>query len=475
MGGLNHLGGSQRLKRLRKSAPFMIYKKGISVSLLFLIVLASFLVMVYAVSLGVNLAYACSCTGERLVTEYIEESSSTFVGTVEAIEANPEIGGYDVKFVDVARIWGVWVNDHPDDGIVTVWTTSLGAGDCGYPFEEGLEYLVYTQREESSNILKVGLCNGTKPVDQAEADLEILGTGTNPMITWRGNSIPATHSGRLLTFADLVMPTLYAAGASAAAWIFVRTRRRGKTGHLAPIFAGIAIALAFVFVLSFVYGGYVNLEQWTEDAEARENEKHLTCSTISGFWPYHKAGLAESIEKDSDLVIVVGTIKNVEMRILDFYSADTKLDPLNSTRDVVEFTPTGSKIPWKAVTLEVEKYLIDETGSYSKEIAFRTPANACVDNRTGEIVPLPASFASDPASDPDKSAKYNVGDRSLIGIHRWHGGEYRAEGLDEESTIKLDIDENGFVKPDYRTGIDGPIKIEALENEIAAELEKLRE
>ncbi|MGI0013056.1 MAG: hypothetical protein ACREBU_06405, partial [Nitrososphaera sp.] len=147
---------------------------------------------------------------------------------------------------------------------------------------------------------------------------------------------------------------------------------------------------------------------------------------------------------------------------------------LNSTREVVEFTPTGSKIPWKVVTLEVEKYLIDESGNYSKEITFRTPANACVDNRTDEVVPLPASFASDPASDPDKSAKYNIGDRSVIEIHRWHAGEYKAEGLDAESTIKLDIDENGYVKPDYRTGIDEPIKIEDLEREIVAELEKLR-
>ncbi|MGI0015630.1 MAG: hypothetical protein ACREBU_19615, partial [Nitrososphaera sp.] len=314
---------------------FLNYKKNISASMLTLILLAGFLVMAYAASSGANLAFACSCVGERPVTEYIEKSSSIFVGTVQNVEANPETGGYDVKFTEVARIWGVWANDFPDDGRVTVWTSSLGTGDCGYPFEERQEYLVYTQRDESSNILKVDLCNGTKPADQAEADLQVLGTGTNPTLTWRGTSVPATHSGRLLTAADFIMPALYAAGASVAAWMFVRFSRRAEGGQLAPIFVGIAIALAFVLVMSLVYGGYVNLEQLAEDAEARENEKHLTCSTISGFWPYHKAGLAESIEKDSDLMIVVGTIKNVETRILDFYSAGMKPDPLNSTREVV--------------------------------------------------------------------------------------------------------------------------------------------
>ena len=84
-----------------------------------------------------------------------------------------------------------------------------------------------------------------------------------------------------------------------------------------------------------------------------------------------------------------------------------------------------------------------------------------------------ASFASDPASDPDKSAKNNAGDRSLIEIHRWHGGEYKWEGLDAESTIKVDTDENGSVKADHRTGIDKPIKIEDLEKEIATELRRL--
>jgi len=442
------------------------------VDLVILVVLAGFLITITITNSGVNDAYACSCSGERPVSEYIEKSSSTFVGTVQSAEPNSKAGGYDIRFVNVSRVWGVWVNDYPDDGQVTVRTSSLGAGDCGYPFEEGEEYLVYTQRDESNNILKVDLCNGTKPANQAESDFRILGSGTNPLIVMSGNSIPATHSGRLFTVADFILPALYAGGAAAAAWMFVRYRRKGQGGQLGPIFAGIAFGLAFVMVFSLVYGGYINLEQLSEDADAGQDEEHLVCSSVSGFWPYHKAGIAESIEKDSDLMIVIGTITNVETRALEFYASDSVFDPTTSTSKVVGYTPTGRKIPYKVVDLEVERYLIDQTGRGLQNITFRAPANACVDDRNGEIVSLPASFDSDPASDPDNSPRFNIGDRSLIEIHRWHDGEYNEEGLDAESRIKLDIDENGYVK-DPRTGIATPIKIADLENEITAEIERL--
>lgn len=414
-------------------------------------------------------AYACTCA-TRPISEYIESSSSTFTGKVESIQPSPT-GGYYVGFTDVFRVWGVWVNDQPSDGKATVWTRSLGAGDCGYPFEEGQEYLVYTERHEISNLLEVDLCNGTKSIGDAEEDLQVLGTGTNPTLAWRATPVPATHSGQIFTAADFILPTLYGAGAFAAAWLFFRYK--GKGGKPGPVFAGIAVGLAFVFVFTLVYGGYIDPERLSEGAQARENE-HLVCSTISGFRPYHRAEIAESIAKESDMMIVIGTITNVETKQLDFYSAETKFDPSTSEPEVVGYVPTGKKIPWKVVTLEVEKYLIDEAGRYSGEVTFRTPANACVDNSTGEVMTLPASFDSDPASDPDSSPKYNVGDRSLMEIHRWPGSEYKAEGLDAESIIKLDIDENGFVKPDYRTGIDEPIKIEDLEKEITAEIEKLK-
>lgn len=419
-----------------------------------------------------RLAFACSCSAGISVSEYVEKSSSTFVGTVQDVEANAN-GGYDVQFANVSRVWGEWANDFPYDGRVTVWTSSLGDGDCGYPFERGVEYLVYTQRDESSNTLWADLCNGTKPAEQAiESEFQMLGPGTNPMTSGGGVSILATHSGRILTVFDFILPAALGTGAVAVAWMFFRHKSTGKGGSQGPVFAGIAIGLAFVLTVSLTFGGYIDFGRLSEDVEARENE-HLVCSTVSGFWSYHRAGIAESIEKDSDLMIVIGTITNAETRALEFYSSNSVFDPVSSTSEIVGYTPTGRKIPYKVIDFEVEKYLIDETGRYLDTITFRAPANACVDNRNGEIVPLPASFDSDPASDPDKSPKFNVGDRSLIEIHRWHGGEYREEGLDAESTVKLDIDENGYVKADARTGIARPVKIDDLEREILTEIEKL--
>jgi len=422
---------------------------------------------------GMNRAYACSCSSEIPVSEYIEKSSSTFVGSVQEIQASAN-GGYDVSFANVSRVWGVWSNDFPYGGKVTVWTSSLGDGDCGYPFMEGVEYLVYTQRDEANNTLKVDLCNGTKPAERAtDEEIQVLGPGSIPEISGAGVSIPATHSGRILTAFDFVLLAALGTGAAVSTWMFFRYKNTGRGGGLQPAtFAGIAIGLGFILVVSIVYGGYIDFNRLSDVAEATENE-HLVCSTVSGFWPYHRARIAESVEKESDLIIAVGTITSAETKALEFYTSESVFDPVSSTSQVVGYTPTGRKIPWKVIDFEVERYLIDETGRYMDNITFRAPANACVDNRSGEIVPLPASFDSDPASDPDKSPKFSVGQRSLIEIHRWPGTEYSKEGLDAESTVKLDIDEDGYVKADPRTGVARQIKIEDLEREITAEIEKL--
>jgi hypothetical protein len=134
-----------------------------------------------------NLAYACSCAVSP-VSDYIERSSATFTGKVESISGPLITGGHYVEFGNVSRIWGVWSNDFPYDGKITVWTKSLGSGDCGYPFKEGQEYLVYTERHEARNLLEVEMCNGTKPIDSAEAYLQVLGTGTNPAAVVTGGT-----------------------------------------------------------------------------------------------------------------------------------------------------------------------------------------------------------------------------------------------------------------------------------------------
>jgi len=54
--------------------------------------------------------------------------------------------------------------------------TGRGAGDCGFVFERGVEYLVYA-RKLSSGDLATDICTRTKPLARAAEDLTILGDG----------------------------------------------------------------------------------------------------------------------------------------------------------------------------------------------------------------------------------------------------------------------------------------------------------
>ncbi len=56
--------------------------------------------------------------------------------------------------------------------------THADEATCGYPFEEGVAYLVYAGRSEDA--LTTGLCSRTSPVEAADEDLEGLGAGTAP-------------------------------------------------------------------------------------------------------------------------------------------------------------------------------------------------------------------------------------------------------------------------------------------------------
>jgi hypothetical protein len=51
--------------------------------------------------------------------------------------------------------------------------TGLGGGDCGYAFEQGVEYLVYAYRTPTGG-LGTGICSRTRPVAEAEEDLKYL-------------------------------------------------------------------------------------------------------------------------------------------------------------------------------------------------------------------------------------------------------------------------------------------------------------
>jgi hypothetical protein len=105
----------------------------------------------------------------------LADSEAVFSGEVVKIDRpSPFKSGADLE-TDTFRVSEVWKG--PEQRTLEVHTALMGAS-CGYPFEEGQEYLVYAYTGKQG--LEVDLCNGTQPLTEAEADLEVLGAGERP-------------------------------------------------------------------------------------------------------------------------------------------------------------------------------------------------------------------------------------------------------------------------------------------------------
>jgi hypothetical protein len=120
-------------------------------------------------------AFACQCTmlPDGMDTERaLADSEAVFSGEVVKIDRpSPFKSGADLE-TDTFRVSEVWKG--PEQRTLEVRTALMGAS-CGYPFKEGQEYLVYAYTGKQG--LEVDLCNGTQPLTEANADLEVLGDG----------------------------------------------------------------------------------------------------------------------------------------------------------------------------------------------------------------------------------------------------------------------------------------------------------
>ncbi|MEM7137644.1 MAG: hypothetical protein AAF500_13745 [Myxococcota bacterium] len=113
-------------------------------------------------------AHACSCMRQS-PEEAIAAAEALFEATVTAVSDNTktDFRGRAVTLA-VSRVWkGV------EGSQVTAITASNSAA-CGYPFEVGESYLVYGYRSRAGD-LHVSLCSHTKRIDDAKADLKLLG------------------------------------------------------------------------------------------------------------------------------------------------------------------------------------------------------------------------------------------------------------------------------------------------------------
>ena len=147
-----------------------------------LVALASvFLTVLGVVVLLPDCASACSCaivgSKQERTKQALSYSEAVFSGEVVDFEKSPPPttmmegtmwtimgGGGATATLRVSEVW-----KGPKQQTVQVTTGADSGMGCGYPFEEGQEYLVYAGKGMS-----VDLCSETNPLSKAGADLALL-------------------------------------------------------------------------------------------------------------------------------------------------------------------------------------------------------------------------------------------------------------------------------------------------------------
>ena len=129
------------------------------------------LLVVSMISLGLVISppstYACSCVPPGTPEDELARSSLVFRGAVTSIGTPDDDGWLSIDF-DVETVW-----KGPQSETITL-TTHSDSATCGYPFEAGVDYVVY-----SWDGVDVGLCGRTAPVELAGEDLAAFDGGVH--------------------------------------------------------------------------------------------------------------------------------------------------------------------------------------------------------------------------------------------------------------------------------------------------------
>ena len=142
--------------------------------------LASLLLTVLgAVFLLPDCASACTCAIESNPKERVElavsDSEAVFSGEVVDFEKGADSTIYGPIETVSFRVSEVWKG--PERQTMQIGTAPNDGVSCGFPFEEGKEYLVYASGKQD---LEASGCSETKPLSEAGADLALLGDGQKP-------------------------------------------------------------------------------------------------------------------------------------------------------------------------------------------------------------------------------------------------------------------------------------------------------
>lgn len=172
-----------------------------------------------ALAVTVDRAYACSCVMPGPPTAELEAATAVFSGKVLRADVR---GGEVTSSADPVWVgfqaYSVWKGPALTTLVVT---TARGSASCGYPFEVGREYLVYSGG--TWDALEVSLCSRTRLLSEADEDLAALGSGN---VLWP----PETGAVRSRTVERLwiALPVCVAVAALGAAIVYRRRVRPGR-------------------------------------------------------------------------------------------------------------------------------------------------------------------------------------------------------------------------------------------------------
>ena len=128
--------------------------------------------LVTALLMGGETAQACTCMAPRTAAEAFERSSSVFSGRVTKISLPfldrigiTRSGNHRVEFA----VRKHWKGAQSKSAVVL---TRLTGETCGFPFQEGQEYLVYVAPGRGD--IETGICTGTKSITGAKLEMEQL-------------------------------------------------------------------------------------------------------------------------------------------------------------------------------------------------------------------------------------------------------------------------------------------------------------
>ena len=153
--------------------------------------IASTVLVMMAALLAPRPADACSCVESGAACEEYWKASAVFRGRVESIArqaVKPPMRLPGLAPRDARRARGVLGRARREPSRSS---TGSGGGDCGFPFREGAEYVVYARRSDAGAPLTVSTCSRTREVAQAEADLEYFRAIAS------GAPVPARISGEV--------------------------------------------------------------------------------------------------------------------------------------------------------------------------------------------------------------------------------------------------------------------------------------